>query len=76
MIYRDLYCPNCGVEKKDVVFESVNDEIDNDCPKCNTRMKNLCHCGSFELKYDNKKDICGWGADGYSTSQYYRDSKK
>jgi hypothetical protein len=72
MIYRDLYCRNCGIEVKDVPFESVNDKITIKCKNCNIVMENLCRCGSFELKYDNKKDMCGWSADNYNSSQYYK----
>lgn len=75
MIYRDLYCPKCEHVEKDVIFDSVHNKIEKPCPKCDGTMKNICNCGSFELKYDNKKDMCGWGNDGYNTSQYYRDSK-
>jgi len=75
MIYRDLYCPKCDLIKKDVIFASLDEVVREHCPKCNIVMKNYCACGSFELKYNNKKDICGWGADNYNTSQYYRDSK-
>jgi len=75
MVYRDLFCPDCGHIMVDVIFDSVHDKIEGECPKCKGTMKNMCHCGSFELKYDNKKDICGWSADNYNTSQYYRDSK-
>ena len=76
MVYRDLYCEKCGNEMVDVKFDSVFDDCGIDCPKCGVKMKNNCRCGSFELKYDNKKDICGWSADNYDTSQYYRESKK
>jgi len=75
MIYRDLYCPECDYIETDVIFNSIHDKIEKKCPKCKTIMKNKCYCGSFELKYDNKKDMCGWGSDGYNSSQYYRESK-
>jgi len=75
MIYRDLYCSKCGNKELDVIFDSINDSINQKCSKCQSKMSNLCACGSFELKYDNKKDMCGWSADNYDTSQYYRDSK-
>jgi len=73
MIYRDLYCPNCNNFKKDVIFNSISDKITEKCEKCETLMINYCSCGSFELKYDNKKDVCGWSADNYNSSQYYRE---
>jgi len=72
MIYRDLYCPSCNHIVYDVIFESVNDKINMTCKNCGMDMENLCRCGSFELKYDNKKDMCGWGSDNYSSSQYHR----
>jgi len=74
MIYRDLICPKCGHKAIDVIFKSVHDIIDRKCPDCDEMMVNICANGSFELKYDNKKDICGWSADNYNTSQYYRKS--
>ena len=61
---------------KDVIFNSINDEITTKCNKCSETMVNLCSCGSFELKYDNKKDICGWSNDGYNVSRYYDEIKK
>jgi len=72
MILRDLFCPICGKVKKDVAFYSINEEVVEVCEKCDIVMKNICACGSFELKYDNKKDMCGWSADNYDSSQYYR----
>jgi len=75
MIYRDIYCEKCGDIKKDVVFDSINDDVNIKCEKCNTLMKNSCSCTSFTLRYDNKKDMCGWAIDNYNSSQYYRESK-
>jgi len=75
MIYRDIYCPKCNKIEKDVIFNSISDVITKKCDECNILMRNLCSCGSFELKYDNKKDICGWSADNYNSSQYYRETK-
>jgi len=30
---------------------------------------------SFELKYNNRTDICSWGGDGYASSQYWNKIK-
>lgn len=75
MIYRDLYCENCNYEIKDVIFNSINDPCNITCPNCNALLKNKCVCGSFELKYNNKTDCCGWSDSGYSSSRYYEEIK-
>jgi putative FmdB family regulatory protein len=41
----------------------------------------VCECGGtrkkmpggyFKLLYDNKKDCCSWGNEGYASSQYWK----
>lgn len=49
-----------------------------DCPKCEeedkiTKMAKVMGTTTFELKYDNRKDMCDW--DG-NTSRYWDDIKK
>ena len=73
MIYRDLICKNCGSIKTDVKFKSTKSEILNECDQCGFQMYNVCNCGGFKLKYDNKKDSCGWSDSNYASSQYYNE---
>lgn len=74
-ILYDIFCPKCNHIERDV-FVYQNEDPNDLCPKCKTKMKKICSIGSFELKYDPKKDICSWGSDGYSTSQYWKDVKE
>ncbi len=64
----DFDCPICGEEKIDV-FCKVDEGLI--CSKCFNVMKKRCNCHHFKLLYDNKKDSCSWGADGYASSQYW-----
>lgn len=69
-VLRDFYCPNCGEMLEDVYCEL---EARIFCEECATQMKPICaNRGGFVLKYDPKKDTCGWSWDGYAKSQYYR----
>ncbi len=65
----DLYCSASACDylrpNKFLKWEEDNGK----CPKCGTELKRGVGCASFQLVYDNKKDICDW--DG-NTSQYYR----
>jgi predicted nucleic acid-binding Zn ribbon protein len=47
------------------------------CPRCNSKMKKQfpCTC-NFKLVYNNQKDICTWGKEGYQSSQYWEQHKK
>lgn len=71
----DFKCKKCGKIYEDkVIFNKDNEKV-------------ICECGeecelipalsaTFRLKYDNRKDICSWSGEGYSTSQYYKEQKK
>lgn len=69
----ELECQQCGDIIHDIICHY--DDIKNiKCEKCGKKkFKNIAFCKSFELKYDPKKDTCGWSWDGYEKSQYYRD---
>lgn len=72
----DYKCEECSYVEEKLEF---GDEIDKDhfCPKCNGKMIRLPPTKmSFELKYDNKKDVCGWGFNNYETSRYWDDVNK
>lgn len=68
----DVYCTKCEEETEELM--RLNDTPDR-C-KCGGERKILVNCRNFKLVYDNKKDICGWGADNYATSQYWREYRK
>lgn len=63
----DVYCEKCGNEYE--VLQKVDDKCEK-C-KCGSWLKRKCNCASFRLIYNNKTDMCSWGDDGYSTSQYW-----
>lgn len=68
----DIVCNGCHILKEDVMIRAGKD-VTTECPECGELMEKKPAFGSFELKYDNKKDICDW--DG-NTSQYYRAFKE
>jgi hypothetical protein len=59
MIVVDLFCPKCDDRHVDVFVD--NKLPMPKCPKCDIVMKKLvAKRMSFELKYDNRKDVCDW----------------
>ena len=70
----DLYCTCCDARQIDI-FLKVNENLP-ECSKCGGKMARICGCKSFKLIYDNKKDSCAWGNEGYASSQYYREFNK
>lgn len=66
----DLICLNCKHEMIDEFIDS-NKKLP-ECPKCQTIMNKLPSALRFELKYDNRKDMCDWQGN---TSQYWNDIK-
>ena len=76
MVLADLYCDNCGHEVIDVFVETSKKEH-GACEICEIGiLRKKIGCAGFELKYDNRKDMCGWACDGYSSSQYWKNIKK
>ena len=67
----DLHCPECDYVEIDG-FYKIDEELPK-CPECGTPLSKTCNCTTFELKYDNKKDICDWEGN---TSRYWDDYKK
>lgn len=73
MILFDLKCENCNSVEFDV-FCKFDEIKEVSCKNCgNKNMKALVSLGGFELKYDPKKDICGWSWDNYAATQYNRE---
>lgn len=64
----DLICNDCLIIKEDVMLK-VGEEVTLKCPECCKVMQKKPDFGSFELKYNNKTDVCDWAGN---TSQYYR----
>lgn len=76
MILVDLFCPNQHCPDCDKV--QVDVFVDNNLPNpkcllCDTEMKRYISRMSFELKYDNRKDICDWNGN---TSNYWKQIKE
>jgi hypothetical protein len=69
----DLKCTKCDKKGEDLVWD---DDFPL-CDLCGAKME-IAYSNKFTFKllYDNKKDVCGWGGDGYATSQYYRQIKE
>ena len=73
MIMADLCCNKCDYIEQDVMVDTSKDDY-GICAVCGEgRIVRKVGATSFELKYDNKKDMCDW--DG-NTSQYWKDFKK
>lgn len=68
----DYECLNCA----NVEEHYVNIEEQVFCSKCGGISKKLFTGMRFELKYNPKTDMCSWGNEGYSSSQYWKDVKK
>jgi len=71
MILVDLFCPECDDRHIDVFVD--NKLPMPKCPKCEIIMKKLVSQITFELKYDNRKDICDWKGN---SSQYWKKVKE
>jgi len=70
----DIKCKSCGDVREE--FQKADQEIMGKCKECGGERVRLVGAASFELKYDNKKDICGWAAHNYETSQYWTKVKE
>ncbi len=71
----DVRCPKCGKTYEDKIIFNENEDVI--CPDCNVNCNKLKSFDStFRLKYDNKKDLCSWGAEGYSKSRYWEAQDK
>jgi len=67
----DVICWDCRILKEDV-FLRYGEDPEDICPECGKLMVKKPAFGSFELKYDNKTDMCDWTGE---TSQYWKDFK-
>jgi len=64
----DAECIECGKIEEDLWLK-----MDEEPTECSCGGKRKKHVGGrFKLVYNNKKDLCTWGDDGYSSSQYWR----
>lgn len=68
----DLICPTCYIIEEDVMLK-IGEQPTLECPECGRIMNKKPDIGSFELKYNNKTDICDWAGN---TSQYWRAYKE
>lgn len=65
----DLVCTKCGHDVIDVWLKA--DEDPGQCEVCKGELRRVPG-GHFKLLYDNKKDSCSWGNEGYASSQYWK----
>lgn len=72
MALHDVICEDCLIIVEDVNVK-IGEEVNTACPECGKIMSKKPHVGSFELKYNNKTDICDWHGN---TSQYWDAYKK
>ena len=68
----DVICEDCLIIVEDVNIK-IGDECTTPCPECGKVMSKKPHVGSFELKYNNKTDVCDWQGN---TSRYWEAYKK
>ncbi len=71
-VWCDIICNECKIIKKDVKLKYGEQPTDN-CPECGKLMTKKVGFGSFELKYNNKTDMCDWAGE---TSQYWKAYKE
>ncbi len=79
MVMVDVYCDNkeCDYIEEDVMVDTSLDDHGT-CALCGVGKIRRMVSGqiTFELKYNNRTDICSWGGDGYASSQYWNKIKK
>lgn len=64
----DIICWDCKIIKEDVRLK-YDEQVTETCPDCGKTMTKKVAFGSFELKYNNKTDMCDWAGE---TSQYWK----
>lgn len=69
----DIVCQDCKIIQEDVRLENDGKPLTIVCPECGKIMTKKPNFGSFELKYDNRTDICDWQGN---TSQYWTQMKE
>jgi hypothetical protein len=67
-VFCDIVCNDCRIIKQDVRL-AYKEEPEDVCPVCAKQMTKKPDFGSFELKYNNKTDMCDWAGE---TSQYWK----
>lgn len=68
----DIICNECKIVKEDS-WLAYGEEPETECPECGEKMTKKPDFGSFELKYNNKTDMCDWTGE---TSQYWKSYKE
>jgi hypothetical protein len=68
----ELKCLKCG----DIAEEWMkHTDTWQNCSLCGGERTRLVG-GHFKLVYNNKTDMCTWGSEGYSSSQYWKKVKE
>ena len=65
----DIVCWDCKIILRDKMLK-YKEQPTEVCPECDGPMMKKVEFGSFELKYNNKTDMCDWTGE---TSQYWKD---
>jgi len=67
----EYLCNDCGCYEEKLEFGKEMDEK-HTCPKCKKAMDRLISKSRFELKYNNRTDMCDWKGN----SSHYWDAYK
>jgi len=66
-------CTICNNVDERLEFGKEEEEQDHFCSKCEKPSERIVSRSKFELKYNNKTDLCSWGNEGYASSHYWDD---
>ena len=73
-VFVDIICWDCKVIKEDVMV-SYGKQPEEKCPSCDKPMTKKVDFGSFELKYNNKTDMCDWTGEPSQYWTAFKDAK-
>jgi len=70
----EFECEKCGKKEEHIVFQSDKEPIICECG--NMMMKAFPNTMEFRLLYNPAKDKVSWAAEGYATTQRYKEYDK
>jgi putative FmdB family regulatory protein len=76
MPLNEYVCCSCG-ERQEIIEKLEEASEEKVCGVCGGKMSKVFpgKC-TFHLKYNNQRDMCSWGNEGYASSQYWEQHKK